>query len=164
MPHHKIMLPLKILCLFAAHFFFATTLMAADTTPAGSVKNVTGEAQVARAGVAPVALKPGDRIFEQDILTTGKGASLGLVLRDNSTLSIGPASKLIVERFLFAPEKGALSSLLRVSGGSLACVSGEITKLSPDAMKVTTPTASIGIRGTHFLVNVEDGPENTEVR
>jgi len=98
------------------------------------------------------------------VLTTGKGSSLGLVLRDNSTLSLGPSSRLVVERFLFAPEKGALASVLRVAKGSAACVTGEIAKLSPDAVKVQTPTATIGIRGTHFLVNVEEGVEEDSAK
>jgi len=135
------------------------TASAADDSPAGSVKNISGQAQVLRGGATATPLKPGDRIFEKDVLTTGKNSSLGLILRDNSTLALGPSSKLVVERFLFAPEKGALSSVLRVARGSAACVTGEIAKLSPEAVKVQTPTATIGIRGTHFLVNVEEGAE-----
>lgn len=132
--------------------------------PAGSVKSVSGEAQVARDGAAPAALKPGDRIFEKDVLTTGTAGSLGLIMRDNSALSLGPGTRLVVERFLFAPEKGALASLLRVTRGSAACITGEIAKLSPDTVQVMTPTAAIGIRGTHFLVHVEDAPDAGEGR
>lgn len=149
---------LALLALCAANAF------AAGDSPAGSVKSVIGQALVLRNGAAPTPLAPGERIFEKDVLTTGKGSSLGLVLRDNSTLSLGPSSKLVVERFLFAPEKGALASVLRVAKGSAACVTGEIAKLSPDAVKVQTPTATIGIRGTHFLVNVEEGVEEDSAK
>jgi hypothetical protein len=135
---------------------------AADASPAGSVKSVSGEAQVLRSGAAPQDLKHGDRIFEKDVLTTGKGASLGLVLRDNSTLSLGPGSRLVVERFLFEPEKGALAQVLRLSRGSMAAVSGEIVKLNPAVAKIDTPIYSVGIRGTHFLLNVEPGYETPE--
>ncbi len=140
----------------------ASLALAAGEGPAGSVKSVTGEAQVLRAGAAPVSLKAGDRIFEKDVLTTGKGASLGLVLRDNSTLSLGPGSRLVVERFLFEPEKGALAQVLRLSRGSMAAVSGEIVKLNPSVAKVETPIYSVGIRGTHFLLNMEPGFETAE--
>jgi len=146
-----------VLFLMACALFAASTALAvAGDSPAGSVKSATGEAFVIRAGAAPAPLNPGDRIFEKDVLTTGKGASLGLVLRDNSTLSLGPSTQLVVERFLFEPERGALASMLRVAKGSAACVTGEIAKLSPNAVKVMTPTAVIGIRGTHFVVNVEE--------
>lgn len=143
----------------------ATPVLASDSAdPAGSVKSFTGVAQVTRQGTAPAALKPGDRIFEKDVLTTDAVGSLGLIMRDNSLVSLGPGSRLVVERFLFAPEKGALASLLRVAKGSAACVTGEIAKLSPDSVKVMTPTATIGIRGTHFLVNVDEASAENEGR
>jgi len=136
--------------------------VAAEASPAGSVKSVSGEAQVLRSGAAPLPLKHGDRIFEKDVLTTGKGAALGLVLRDNSTLSLGPGSRLVVERFLFEPEKGALAQVLKLSRGSMAAVSGEIVKLNPAVAKIDTPVYSVGIRGTHVLLNVEPGFETPE--
>lgn len=155
-------LPLTALLLTALLAAFAVPALAAEAVntegPAGSVKAVSGQAQLARHGAAPTALRPGERIFENDVLTTGAASSLGLILRDNSLVSLGPSSRLVVERFLFAPEKGALASILRVAKGSAACVTGEIAKLSPDAVRVLTPTAVIGIRGTHFLVHVDDGP------
>lgn len=152
---------LSLAC-FVLALFSAQPVQAAGEGPAGSVKSVTGEAQVIRSGAAPASLKPGDRIFEKDVLTTGKGASLGLVLRDNATLALGPGSRLVVERFLFEPEKGALAQVLRLSHGSMAAVSGEIVKLNPAASKVETPIYSIGIRGTHFLLNMEPGFETPE--
>jgi len=147
---------------FALTALLAAPLHAAETDPAGSVKNVSGEAAVLRAGSAPLALKPGDRVFEKDVLTTGKGASLGLVLRDNTTLGLGPDSRLVLERFLFAPASGALAQALRLSRGSMAAVSGEIVKLNPEVARVDTPLYTIGIRGTHFLLNVEPGFEAPE--
>jgi len=134
---------------------------APEITPAGSVKNITGVAAVLRAG-ATAQLKPGDRVFEKDVLTTGKASSMGLIMRDNSTLSLGPSSRLVVERFLFAPEKDALAQALRLSRGSMAAVSGEIVKLNPDVAKVDTPLYTIGIRGTHFQLCVEPGHETPE--
>ncbi|MBU1042739.1 MAG: FecR family protein [Proteobacteria bacterium] len=153
----QVLAALTLIALISAPL--SSTLAAEADSPAGSVKSFTGQAQVARHGAAPAPLNPGDRIFEKDVLTTGKDSSLGLVMRDNSVVSLGPGSRLVVERFLFAPEKGALASILRVAKGSSAMVTGEIAKLSPNSMKVYTPTATIGIRGTHFLVNVEDGAE-----
>jgi len=72
---------------------------------------------------------------------------------------MGPESRLVVERFLFAPATSALASVLRLNTVSLACITGEITKLSPESVKVMASGYAIGIRGTHFLVNVEDGAE-----
>lgn len=140
----------------------APPLLAAEATPAGSVKSASGDTQVNRQNSAPLALKSGDRIFEGDILTTGKEGSLGLVMRDNSTLSLGPNTRLIIERFMFAPEKGELASVIRLTRGSLAGVSGEITKLKPESAKVITPSFIVGIRGTHFLISVPPDQEEPD--
>jgi len=162
-PHtrHGLLLALAVLALPLLSFPVRPAL-AAGESPAGSVKSVGGEAQVLRTGAAPLALKRGDRVFEKDVLTTGKGGSLGLVMRDNSTLALGSESRLVVERFLFEPEKGALGQVLRLSRGSMAAVTGEIVKLNPAVAKVDTPVYSVGIRGTHFLLNVEPGFETPE--
>jgi hypothetical protein len=152
-------LPLSAICLLLLAFL-ATPAFSEE--PAGSVKSVSGQAAVIRAGASPVALKPGDRVFEKDVLTTGKNASMGLVLRDNTTLGMGPDSRLVVERFLFAPATGSLAQVLKLTRGSLATVSGEIVKLNPEVARVDTPLYTIGIRGTHFLLHMEPGFETSE--
>ncbi len=134
-------------------------VLAADDAPAGSIRYITETAQVTRGANAPAELKTGDRIFEKDVLTTSKAGSLSIILRDNTTLSLGPNSKITIQRFMFAPEKGSLGSLIRVSKGSVACATGEIAKLSPNSVKFESPVSTIGIRGTQILINVEDGLE-----
>lgn len=142
-------------------FLFAAAAQAADPqNPAGSVKTVSGTATVSHGGAAAKALSPGDRLFEKDVLITGKDSSLGVIFRDNTTLALGPGSRLVVERFLFEPQKGSLAQVLRISRGSMAAVSGEIVKLNPEVARVETPLYSIGIRGTHFLLTLEPGLES----
>lgn len=165
--HHLTRITIPAILFSFLVFLTVPALCDQDEAPAGSVKSVSGEAQVSRKGTL-TPLKPGDRIFEKDTLSTGKTGALGVVLRDNSTLSLGPATSITVERFMFAPEKGELSAITRITRGSVASVSGEITKLRPDASKVVGPGFSIGIRGTHFLISVppgqEEGPAAGEVR
>jgi len=133
--------------------------LAADETPAGSIRYITETAQVTRGSSAPAELKAGDRIFEKDVLTTSKAGSLSVIMRDNTTLSLGSNSKITIQKFMFAPEKGQLASVMRISKGTVACATGEIAKLSPNAVKFESPISSIGIRGTQILINVEDGQE-----
>ncbi len=74
-----------------------------------------------------------------------------------------PICEICCPRGLLAEEeKGALAQVLKLSRGSMAAVSGEIVKLNPAAAKVDTPVYSVGIRGTHFLLNVEPGLETPE--
>ena len=77
-------------------------------------------------------------------------------------LSLGPGSSIVIEEFLFEPAKGELGFLGRITRGTVTYLSGLITKLSPDSVRLVTPEATIGIRGTFLAVQVagqgETGP------
>ena len=121
----------------------------------GIVRNVTGYATVTRGDqVFPAAV--GTRLVVDDTLMTGPNGSMGVILRDNSTLSIGPESSLVVRNFLFSPAEGKLGLLVRLSKGTMAYLSGLIGKLAPESARFETPVASIGIRGTRFAVRLDD--------
>jgi hypothetical protein len=91
-------------------------------------------------------------VREGDLLVTGADGGLGLTLADDSRLSIGPDTTLSIERFAFnaTTHEGAHEVSLR--RGTLAAVSGKLARHSPDAMKVRTPSAILGVRGTYFVV------------
>jgi len=118
---------------------------------AGVVRIAAGRATVTREGqVFPAAV--GTKLRVGDVLATGPGGSLGVVLRDNSTLSLGPESNLVIRKFLFAPAEGKLGLLVRLSKGTMACISGLIARLAPESVRFETPAATIGIRGTRFAL------------
>ena len=91
-----------------------------------------------------------------DVVSTGPDGSVGITFLDNSLLSAGPNSVLAVDRFAFdsTTHQGSFESSLRT--GTLAVVSGKLAKQSPEAMKVRTPAAVLGVRGTEFLVRTGD--------
>ena len=128
---------------------------ASDDGTAGVVRSAAGRASITRDGrTFPAAV--GTKLRVGDVLATGPGGSLGVILRDNSILSVGPESSLTIRKFLFAPAEGKLGLLVRLTRGTLACISGLIGKLAPDSVRFETPTATIGIRGTHFAVMAGD--------
>ena len=77
-------------------------------------------------------------------------------MKDSSLLSIGPNSVLVLDTFAFdaTTHQGRFDATL--SKGSLAVVSGRIAKQAPEAMKVRTPASVLGVRGTEFVVQVDD--------
>jgi len=89
-------------------------------------------------------------------VVTGPDGSVGIAFADNSLLSVGPGSVLAIDRFAFDPttHAGAFDSTLRK--GTLSAVSGKIARQSPDAMKVRTPAAILGVRGTEFVVRTTE--------
>ena len=124
---------------------------AARAADAGVVKVSRGAAWIERSGTRQSA-QIGTRVQESDVVRTGPDGSVGITFADDSLLSIGPNSALVIERFTFDPttHRGSFESSLRV--GTLSAVSGRLTRQSPDAMKVRTPGAILGVRGTEFLV------------
>lgn len=121
----------------------------------GVVRNSAGSASVTRGGnVLPATT--GTRLRIGDTLGTGPDGSLGVILRDNSSLSIGPSSSLVLRDFAFSPHEGKLGLWVRLSEGTMAYLSGLIGKLAPEKARFDTPLATIGIRGTHFAVKAGD--------
>ena len=80
---------------------------------------------------------------------------MGVTLRDNSRISLGSESTLELTRFTFEPAREEYSFLARMARGTLLYVSGLIAKLKPESAAVSTVNATIGIRGTRFLLKVE---------
>lgn len=121
----------------------------------GSIKKVAGEASIIR-GEETIPAQVGGKLQENDILQTGPDGSLGVIFRDDTTLSLGPGSKLTVDKFIFVPAKGQMAIVTKMAKGTAAYVSGKIGKLAPKSVRFEMPLATIGIRGTRFLVQVED--------
>ena len=119
-----------------------------------TVQKVSGVAAIVRQGQA-MSATVGLEIWENDTLRTGPDGSIGVIFSDDTLLSLGPESTLFIDKFLFAPREGKYSIVLRMIKGTAAYLSGLICKLSPDSAHFETPRASIGIRGTKFVVRVE---------
>jgi hypothetical protein len=144
----------------AAFLLGASCLLAVPgTTVAGEsigmVRNVSGDASVTR-GETTLPAAPGLKLLVGDTLVTGRDGSIGVILRDDSSLSIGPGSVLVLRSFLFSPSEGKFDLVARITRGTMAYVSGLIGKLAPEKAHFESPTATIGIRGTRFAVKVED--------
>jgi hypothetical protein len=132
----------------------ATSVHAQQAAAAGRVKVTTGEAFIVRAGKTLPA-KPGQTVFASDSLRTGADGTIGVTLKDATRLSLGPASEVRVERFVYAPESGGLAMVIKFVRGAAAYVSGRIAKLAPDSIRLETPAAIVGVRGTTLAIRVE---------
>ena len=125
---------------------------------AGFVKSVRGNVQLLNGSGATRPASPGDPVGAVDRIVTGPDSSASVVLRDDTTLVVGPSSRLDLKEFHFdatTHEGGMLLSLLR---GSMRMITGLIGKTNPDAVRVETQTATIGIRGTDFIVQADGQP------
>ncbi|CAG4889435.1 FecR family protein [Paraburkholderia saeva] len=125
---------------------------------AGVVKTVKGKVQIERAGSSSGAAIGGE-VYGSDRIVTGPESSVGITLRDSTQLSAGANTVLDLNRFAFnsTTHDGVLDATIK--RGSLAVISGKLAKANPDAVRFSTPTTTLGVRGTEFIIEVGDTGE-----
>lgn len=141
----------KLLGFLLAAGLGASVASATADDIAGVFKVVNGGVSVLRQG-ATLPATVGMAVYQSDHIVTGSDGSAGITFEDNALLSLGPSSRLALDRFAFnsTTHDGAFETTL--SSGKLAVVSGKIAHHQLDAMKVRTPSSILGVRGTKFLV------------
>jgi hypothetical protein len=143
----------------AAALFSGLIAHAADapgTLPAGMIKTTKGSAAIEREGKKnPV--QAGAAVLSSDRIVTGADGSVGITLRDETLLSVGPNSNVWLEKYAFDPttHEGALDAT--VKRGTMAVISGKLSKQSPSAVQFRTPSSILGVRGTEFVIEVGGG-------
>ena len=91
----------------------------------------------------------------QDTVTTAK-SRVTLSFEDKTTVKITEQSKLVIDDFVYDPNKGTGKLAVRVALGTARYASGQIAKNSPQAVNVKTPTATVAVRGTDFSMTVDE--------
>jgi hypothetical protein len=131
----------------------AAPVAAQEKPVAGRIKVSTGTAFIVRDG-AQVPAQVGQVVYEADALRTGADGKLGLTLNDDTRLSLGANSEFKLERFTYAPAESGFGLVVKFVKGAATYVSGRIAKLAPDSIKLETPAAIIGVRGTTLAISV----------
>ncbi len=122
---------------------------------AGVVKTSKGNATLERAG-EKLAVSVGSKVLVNDHVMTGPDGAVGIMLRDNTMLSAGPNSSLQMNKFAFDTTTNAGVIDASVKRGTVAVISGKIAKSTPENVSFSTPTMTLGVRGTEFII--EAGP------
>ena len=132
----------------------ANTNQTADPEPAGNVATLKGTATVTRNGTT-TPLKLQDDIYKGDDLQTGKNSTLGVTFTDDTTLNLSASSRVVVDNFVFQEGAKDNAALINVTKGTMAFVAAAVAKTGD--MKIKTPAATLGIRGTTGVVEVPEG-------
>lgn len=119
----------------------------------GIVKTLEGGAMITRNGETIMVVTDME-IHRADFVKTDRRGYVGLVFSDDTRISIGPNTEIAIDDYLFDPLEKKLSFVLRLIRGTLSFLSGQIAKLSPDSVQLVMPVATIGVRGTHVLIEV----------
>jgi len=121
----------------------------------GHIHTLKGTASVTR-GALSLPATVGTPLNRGDLVRTGNPGSVGIVLTDDTTISLGPSSELSLKEYAFNPKEGRFSLVVRMVKGTFAYLSGLVSKLAPDEAQVLIPDATIAVRGTKLLVHVEN--------
>jgi FecR protein len=132
----------------------AAQAQSAAPAPVGMVKTVSGQAFIEANGQRSLATL-GSYVYLGNRLSTAAGGSMGVTFRDETVMSIGPDTQLVIDQYLFSPKQGQVGLVASLVRGTLNYVSGQIAKLRPESVNVNTPTGMIGVRGTQFVVRVD---------
>ena len=119
-------------------------------TEVGRCTSFNGDITIERSGVEKVLLERGASIFVLDIIQLAENARMQIKIKDGTFLNLIPGSRFQVTDF--SAERGIFNSSL--FAGGMRGITGSIAKQHPEQFMIRTPTATIGIRGTIFSINL----------
>lgn len=125
----------------------------------GRVAVLQGEAQSVDAGGQPRPLQLQSELFMNERVTTAEESRLQIVFSDKTTLTLGPSSEMVIDQYVYQPEKSTGEFVATATKGFFRMITGNISRLFPDKVKVHTPAATIGIRGCQLAWSVDEGEE-----
>ena len=125
---------------------YAQAQPTAPANPIGKIEKVVGHAVITRNGVA-VALNVGDAIYKSDVIQTGNNSSVGISFPDGTALNLVANTRMALNEYSYEPNGASNSALFSLVEGTFAFVAGQVAHTG-DGMKIATPVATMGIRGT----------------
>ena len=136
--------------------WFAVTSLANEV---GHIKVAKGSAMIQRSS-EKIAAVPGMKVFAADVIITGANSAVGVTFLDNSLISTGPNSVFAIDQYTFDSTTHVGQFDGNLKKGTLAAISGKMVKQVPESMRIRTPSSIMGVRGTEFVVKVDEAPVN----
>ena len=126
----------------------------------GHVVKMTGSASIVRNGVT-IDVNNGDTVYQSDVVQTGSGSTLGLVLIDGTTFNLTANARLMLNELTYDPNGASNTSLFSLVEGAASFVAGQVAKTGD--MKVGTPVAVVGIRGTAVILDISSADGKVDI-
>jgi hypothetical protein len=128
---------------------------ATPTADIGRAELITNDVTGALAEAAR-KLKTGDRIHQNEVITTAEKSEAELILEDDTRLAVGPNSQIVLDTFIYDPKKNDGEVVIDAAKGAFRFITGKSAK---NAYTIKTPASTIGVRGTTFDGYVDDSGE-----
>ena len=155
----------NLLIVFIILFSFTSQLFASEMTDEmkgkmiGVIAFKTGQVNISRDQAQFMPASLGEEIFLEDRIQTSADSRLQILLRDETTFTLGPNAELIVDKFIYDPDSSDVE--VSIKSGAFRFISGATASSGPDAVKLKLPKATLSIRGTEVLGDVS--PANTQI-
>lgn len=154
-----------------------------EAKPIGKVVVVTGSVTIEHAGAGAVlaklspnlgAAKVDDPVYIRDVIQAGSDGSAGIAFTDGTAFNISNNSRIVLDEFVYDPKGKKNSTVLSLTKGAFTLVAGNVAKTG--SMKIETPAATMGIRGTtphveiaadgtvSFATLIEEGKRGVDAR
>ena len=124
----------------------------------GKIATMSGDVSIIRDGSLVSATK-GSVVENKDTITTTKGSRVQLIFNDKTIITIGSNSKFSISDYLYDEKNNQANASFSLSKGIFRAMTGKIGKIAPSKFKLKMKTATIGIRGTRFIGNIDDQKE-----
>ena len=144
----------QVFLLLCPLLMFQQDICAAEFESIAFVDSVNGEVMIVSSEIAVKAVQ-NMKVIPGDSIKTGANSSVGLIFEDDTVVSLGPESEMEVDEFMFNPAERQLSFVARMIKGTFSFITGQIAKLAPQKVILETPGATLGVRGTKFVVEVD---------
>ena len=142
----------RVLALLVAGWLLCASMPLFAAEPhVALVKSVSGRVTVMQGGISR-EVASGAQLQVADRIVTAPGATAAIVFTDGTMLTLGGGADVQVRDYAFQPKAGKYGFSLYMSKGAAIYESGKIGKMAPETVKVETPKATVGVRGTRFLV------------
>jgi hypothetical protein len=126
----------------------------AIATGSVTIEHTAGVALLARLAPSSENAKAGDAVYVGDVIQTGADGKAGITFSDGTAFNISSNARIVMDAFVYDPNGKANTSVLSLSKGTFTLVAGQVAKTG--TMKVETPVATLGIRGTTPHVEIAD--------
>jgi len=132
-----------------------------ETTPIGKVIKLTGSVTIEHTGAVVVQasakgnkVKLGDPVYQGDVVQTGADGAVGITFTDNTAFNLTSNARMVLNEFVYDPNGKSNSTFFSLTKGTFTFVAGKVAKTGD--MKIDTPVATMGIRGTTPHVEIAD--------
>jgi hypothetical protein len=134
----------------------ASPVMAAST---GQFTEIQGQVTVTGAGGQRTRASLGTVVRQGDKVVTSRGAKATVLFRDGSVIRLGPSSTVTIEQLSYDEDRSIAQSAYNLAAGTMMSIVGSLFGSDESDYKVTTPTATSGVRGTMFIMKVGTHPQ-----